>query len=198
MASTDGERQPTVTISQDTVILVYQEDGTLYKRLYPYGDADWEAIEVLVPGEYPDVVVQGSKLWLLWTDAGKIYYANSYDGGRTLTVPAILINGVTIPGAATLSNGFLGVACLNVNTIVYTTEVDGFILQIPIAVTTVTPLGIVSCSHEDRVFVGWVDAETAKYSYSDDNGVTWSTVSTLGTYTGISFLDLPTGHLLAR
>jgi hypothetical protein len=108
---TSSERQPTSTISQDTVVLVYKIDDTLYKRTYEYGANAWSSVETLLVGEYPDLVDQSGKLWLVWVDGSNIKYANSFDGGITLTPPNTLINNASLPGITTLPNGFTGVAC---------------------------------------------------------------------------------------
>jgi hypothetical protein len=108
---TSSERQPTSAISQDIVVLVYNIEGTLYKRTYEYGAVGWDTVETLVVGENPDLVDQSGKLWLVWVDGSNIRYANSFDGGITLTPPNTLINNAFLPGITTLPNGFTGVAC---------------------------------------------------------------------------------------
>ena len=108
---TSSERQPTSTISQDTVVLVYKIDDTLYKRTYEYGASGWSAVETLLVGENPDLVDQSGKLWLVWVDGTNIKYANSFDGGITLTPPSIRINNATLPGITVLPNKDVGIAC---------------------------------------------------------------------------------------
>jgi len=85
--------------------------GTLYKRTYEYGAVGWDTVEILVNGTHPDLVDQSGKLWLVWVDGTNIKYANSFDGGITLTPTNTLINNASLPGITTLPNGFTGVAC---------------------------------------------------------------------------------------
>ena len=84
--------------------------------------------------------------------------------------------------------------------VMFVTEQNGFLSSTQVGTFSYTPSHITVCTHEaslPRIFVGWIDGETAKYAYSDTNGATWSSTIILGTYTGLDFLSLPTGHLLA-
>jgi len=87
----------------------------------------------------------------------------------------------------------------NIGDIVLVTEDDDFVTETVIAGYEREPSRVVLCRHgsNTRLFVGWIDGEIAKYAYSDDDGATWSAEVSLGTYSGLSMIDLPTGHLLA-
>ena len=112
MADTEGARQATVAISQDQVVLFYQKNGRLYKRVFSYGSSSWDELESFVTGEYPDLVDRNGALWLVWSDSGIIYYTISFDGGHVFMSPSVLINSAIIPSITVLPNNFIGLACI--------------------------------------------------------------------------------------
>jgi hypothetical protein len=196
-----NKRQPTVSISNNAVVLIYLRNGLLYKQIFPYGATSWEDATLLVGGNHPGLVDQYGKLWLVWQQAAVIYWAISADGGRNFTSPIAIIHSGILPAVDILPNGFAAIAFAQPlgKNIVLVTEGDSFVGITSIASYIEELTHVTICAHgkQSRVLVGWVEGETAKYSFSDDNGITWSSVYTLGTYTGLDFLDLPTGHLMA-
>lgn len=202
MPLTVGQRQPTAAIVRGNVVLIYTYDSYLYKRIFPYGTTAWEAAAAIVVGDHPSLADQSGLLWLSWHEVvgvDRIYYATSTDGGRNFSAPTIVCNDADLPGICLQYDGFIGVAYRNTITgnVLYRTERTGFAVVTTVSAPTSTVSHITMCNHLNRIFVGWIEGETAKYKYSTDHGITWSMETTLGTYTWLTMLSLPTDHLLA-
>ena len=203
MPLTIGQRTPTACISRGNVVLFYTADSYLYKRLFPYGTDAWEDAVQIRLGSHPSVTDQSGLLWLTWQEdvgaVSTIYYATSADGGRNFSAPVTLTTAADLPGVCTQEDGYVGVAYREIvtNTVLYKTERDNFVGTVTIAAPTETVSHVTMCNHLDRIFVGWIENESAKYKFSVDYGTIWSSEITLGTCTWLSLLSLPTDHLLA-
>jgi len=197
-----GQRQPGVAISRGNVVLFYTYEGYIYKRLFPYGGTVWGDAAEFRPGDHARLADQNGLLWVVWHEPvppDYLNYATSVDGGASFISPVLVADDADMPEVCLLGNGFMAIVYRQVSTgdILLRTEQDNFVAVTTIDSPGVDILQIVMCSHLGRIFVVWVEEETVKYRYSEDDGVTWSTSTTLGTYTGISLLSLPTEHLLA-
>jgi hypothetical protein len=184
--------------SRGNVVLVFEREGRLVRRIFVYGFSTWEAEDVLVFGSHPQLVDQSGLLWLVWEQSDVIFYATSMDGGRNFSsLGALPWTGVT-PSVEVLPNGFVGVAFASAGGLRLSTEQDNFSTVRNIVAYSLQPDNIVFRSHGGRLFCGWIEDEEALLVFSDDGGFSWSSQISLGSATGLDIEGkVVSEHLLA-